>query len=447
MKTTARLLTVLALLIAAHPAPAQVPFTLSCLLTNGGAVRSVTTMDVNNDGKPDLICVRASASFVYVWTNNGAGLFVSNAAYAVGSHPNQVIAADVNNDGKLDVITANVGNSLSVLTNDGNGGFALASTLPLPASTQPLSVAAGDLNGDGQPDLISANSLLATVTEWTNSGGGIFVSNLSLSVGSAGYTVPQWVAIADVNGDGKADIICACNNSDTYYLHLWTNNGAGGFAPAPVPFPSSVLGYLCVVPADVNGDGKVDLILIASEIGSSGVMVMLNNGTGGFGISGYYPAGNTPYAAVVADVNGDGQLDVITPNHGDNTLTVLTNNGTGIFGSNTTVHVGSGPESAAAADLNGDGRMDLIAGNWNDGTLSVFTNADTFLPRLTLKQSGNNVIVSWPAVWANWNLQQNATLGPGGWTGFGGVIGNDGTTKRVTNSVAAGNGFFRLSNP
>lgn len=447
MKPFLRLLTALVLFAPAHRVAAQIPFALSATLTNGTTTRSITTMDVNNDGKPDIICVRAAASFVYVWTNNGAGLFVSNASYAVGSHPNQVIAADVNNDGKLDVITANIGNSLSVLTNDGNGGFAPASTLPLPASTQPFSVAAGDLNGDGRPDLISANSLLATVTEWTNSGGGIFVSNLSLSVGSAGFVVPQWVAIADVNGDGKADILCACDNSDIYYLHLWTNNGAGGFAPAPVPFPVSVLGYLCVVPADVNGDGKVDLLLVATETSSSGVMVMLNNGSGGFGISGYYPVGNTPYAVVAADVNGDGWVDAITPNHGDNSLTVLTNNGTGIYGSNTTVHVGSGPEAAAAADVNGDDRTDLICGNWNDSTLSVFTNAAAFLPRLTLKRSGTDVIVSWPAIWTSWSLQQNTGLDPGGWTGFGGPVGNDGTTKTVTNTAPAGNRFFRLSYP
>ena len=447
MKLFSRLLMASALFMPVHHAASQIPFAVSAVLTNGTTIRSVTTMDVNNDGKPDMICVRATASFVYVWTNNGNGLLVSNTSYATGSHPNQVIAADVNNDGKLDLITANIGNSLTVLTNDANGGFALASTLPLPASTQPLSVAAGDLNGDGRPDLVSANSLLATFTEWTNSGGGIFVSNTSFSVGSPGFTVPQWVATADVNGDGKGDIIGVCNNSDIYYLHIWTNNGAGGFAPAPAPFPVSVSGYLCVVPTDVNGDGKVDLVLIASETSGTGVMVMLNNGAGGFGIAGFYPVGLTPYAVVPADVNGDGSVDFITPNQGNNTLTVLTNDGTGVLGSNTTVNVGSGPESAAAADLNGDGRMDLIAGNWNTGTLTVVTNAGTFLPRLTLKYSGNNVIVSWPAVWANWSLQENTGLAPDGWTGFGGGVGNDGTIKRATNSAPAGNLFFRLSNP
>ena len=79
--------------------------------------------------------------------------------------------------------------------------------------------------------------------------------------------------------------------------------------------------------------------------------------------------------------------------------------------------------------------------------MTVLTNAATFLPRLILKRSGSDVIVSWPAIWANWTLQQNTTLDPGGWAGFGGIIGNDGATKSATNSSPVANRFFRLSNP
>jgi hypothetical protein len=447
MKPTIHLLMTLALFVAVHRAAAQVPFTLSASLTNGVAIRSVTTADVNNDGKPDLICVRGNPSNLYIWTNGGNGLFVSNASYAVGSFPYNVIAADVNNDGRPDLITANnSGNSLTVLTNDGNGGFVLAATLAMGSGTAPHSVAAADLFGRSRLDLISANSQASSFTIWTNSGGGNFVSNATFSVGTPGYTVPQWVTTADVNGDGKPDIIGACNNSGSY-LNIWTNNGTGGFASAPVPYLPSVIGLLCVVATDVNGDGKVDLALVASLITGSAVIVLTNNGSGGFTVSGTYPVGTSPYAVVAADVNGDGWVDLITCNQGSSTLTVLTNNGTGVFGSNATLSVGSGPESMTSADINGDGRVDLISGNWNVGTLTVLTNAATFMPRLTLKRSGTNVIVLWPAIWANWTLQQKTNLIAGNWTSFSGPIGNDGTTKRATNSPPGANRFFRLSNP
>jgi hypothetical protein len=430
-----------AALVFCHEANAQVPFTLSASLTNGTFVRSVAAADVNNDGKPDLICVRGNPSMLYVWTNRGGGIFVSNASYAVGSFPYQVIAADVNNDGWPDLVTANsTGKSLSVLTNDGTGGFVLASTLSLGSPSAPQSVVAADFNGDGRLDLVCANSQSASFTVWTNSGSGNFVANATFIVGTPSSIVPKWVTMADINGDGKPDIIGACNNIGGSFLFAWTNNGAGGFASAPMPFISS--GILCVVAADVNGDGKPDLALLTSQ-----VTVLTNNGSGGFALSGNYSVGTSPYAVVAADVNGDGWVDLITCNQGNNTLTVLTNNGSGIFGLNATLTVGSGPEALTAADVSGDGRVDLISGNWNDGSLTVLTNAATFLPRLTLKRSGNNVLVSWPAIWVNWTLKQNTSLATGSWTGFSGPIGSDGTTQTATNLLPSANRFFRLSNP
>lgn len=422
---------------------AQVPFAISTTLTNGTFIRSVAVADVNNDGQPDLICVRANPSAAYVWTNSGNGTFVSNASYTVGSFPYQVIAADVNNDGHPDLITANnSGNSLTVLTNDGYGNFVLASTLSTGSGSSPHSVAAADFNGDGRLDLVSANFQSASFTVWTNSGNGNFISNVSFKVGTPQQNVPQWVTTADVNGDGKPDIIGGCNDVSPY-LFIWTNNGTGGFASAPVPFISS--GITCVVAADVNGDGKPDLILLTSLV-TTQITVLTNDGAGGFTISGNYPFTSSPYAVVAADVNGDGAVDLITCNQGSNTLTILTNNGKGIFGTNNNLAVGSGPESLAAADINGDGRVDLISGNWNAGTMTVLTNAATFLPQLAIRPAAGNVVVSWPAIWVNWALQQNADLTTTNWILRSGVV-SDGTTQSLTIPSPLGNLFFRLSHP
>jgi hypothetical protein len=193
-----------------------------------------------------------------VLTNNGSGGFGSNATYAVGSEPVSVVAADVNGDGHLDLICANErGSSLSVLTNDGSGGFILASTL---ASIQPNSVAAADVNGDGFVDLVCANTGYGTLSVFTNNGSGGFMAAAMYPVD---FDVRSVVA-ADVNGDGYMDLICANmgrflpngpGNGNT--LSVLTNNGSGGFALACAPVcnaPASV------VAADVNGDGRMDLI-------------------------------------------------------------------------------------------------------------------------------------------------------------------------------------------
>jgi hypothetical protein len=383
-----------------------------------GICWSVAVADVNGDGKPDLIC--ANGSTLTVLTNNGSGGFGFNTTLNVGGSPAYVTAADVNGDGEVDLISANWAGTLTVLTNNGSGGFGSNATLSV--GSNPRSVVAADMNGDGKVDLISANWGDGTLTVLTNNGSGIFGSNATLNVG--GY--PCCVTVADVNGDGKPDLICANEAS----LIILTNNGSGGFgsnATLNVLFP------VFVVAADVNGDGKPDLIC-ASPIppgalgGDNTLTIFTNDGSGGFGFDGKLATGGAPFSVAAADVNGDGQLDLICPslagnggtimvftntiipghtgfslisspgvganpfsviavdvngdckldlisaNAGDNTLTVLTNNGNGFFGSNATLNVGSIPACVVAADVNGDGKPDLICGNWYDGTLTVFTN-------------------------------------------------------------------------
>jgi len=230
---------------------------------------------------------------------------------------------------------------------------------------------------------------------------------------------------------------------------MWTNNGAGGFAAAPVPFISDSVYW--VTTADVNGDGSPDLILIDDPaVSSTGhVLVYTNNGTGRLGLFGNYPVGLQTGAQVVpADVNGDEQVDLIAANNGSTSLTILTNTGIGTFGSNESLTFPAGKQPFAVADVNGDGRVDLIVGSANTpGTLTVLTNASTFLPRLTLKRAGTNVVVSWPAIWATWSLQQNTNLNTATWTSYSGSLGNDGTTRTATNAPPLTNRFFRLSTP
>ena len=145
--------------------------------------------------------------------------FVSNAAYTVGSSPSSV-AAFTNVDGKVDVVSANSGtNTLTMLTNNGSGGFATAATLVV--GHAPVWVVAADVNGDGKVDLVCANFSDNTLTVLTNNGSGGFGSNATYTVGSE----PRWVAATDVNGDGKVDLISA--NYGTNTLTVLTNNGSG----------------------------------------------------------------------------------------------------------------------------------------------------------------------------------------------------------------------------
>jgi hypothetical protein len=329
-------------------------------------------------------------------------------------------------------------NQLSVLTNNGNGSFMLASTLS--AGQSPCWVTTADINGDGKPDLICATWQNSAVWVFTNIGGGAFVFNARYYVGTSSSQIASVMA-ADVNGDGKVDLVTA--NQRDNALYVLTNNGNDGFvasASYTVSSPLRIYPRSCI-PMDVNGDGKVDLVCANS--GTNTLLVLTNNGSGIFGSNATYTVGLYPYWVIAADVNGDGKIDLVSASEG-NTLSVLTNNGTGKFVLAASPQVGNGGQaSVTAADLNGDGHLDLISGNNSDSTISVLIS----VPTPVLKPSSGNLLLSWPSSWTNWTLLQNPDLTTGNWIAFTGTIGDDGTTKTATNSSPPDAMFFRLSYP
>jgi hypothetical protein len=146
---------------------------------------------------------------------------------------------------------------------------------------------------------------------------------------------------------------------------------------APTTYTSDVnIGDLdpnCLVAADINGDGRPDLICVNN--GSSTLTVVTNNSNRGFGSNAPVNVGSAVVWAVAADVNGDNKQDLICANGGNpGKLTVMTNNGDGIFSFNATLAVGAGPMCIAAADINGDHKIDLISANTFGDTLTVYTN-------------------------------------------------------------------------
>ena len=249
--------------------------------------------------------------------------------------------------------------------------FVLSTNYPLnPNVSGSLSVVAFT-NTDGLVDLVysGGNDTTSSLTLLTNNGGGIFTSNHSYAVGSA----PVAVTAADVNGDGKMDLISANQNDNS--LSVLTNNGSGGFvlsSTVPVPYVDGARPAPTAVVAFKNVDGKMDL---ASADGNlTTVSIFTNDGSGNFTFVTNITTGSTPHSITAADVNNDGAMDLICANESSSTLSVLTNNGSGGFGFATNISVGSEPVFVVAADVNKDGWVDLICANFGDGTLSVVTN-------------------------------------------------------------------------
>jgi hypothetical protein len=335
-----------------------------------------------------------------VLTNNGHGGFGNNATLNVGlsvnSGPAFVLAADVNGDGKLDLISANTGdNTITVLTNDHSGGFVLDTTVTV--GTYPVSVAAVDINGDGKIALVSANEDDGTLTVVTNASNGKFGYNATLNIGSGSGSVPASVVAADVNADGRPDLICA-------------------------------------------------------NFGDGTLTVLTNNRSGGFGFNATLEAGSGPLCVAAADINGDGKPDLISANSGDGTLTVLINNGSGVFSPHATLVVGFQenpyPQFVAVADLNSDGMADLVSANYSDNSLSVLLNGALGSPTIAINlTSPNTAVISWPSDSDGFKLQQNSDLTTMNWLDYSGTVTTNDTTKSATINPAASKLFFRLYHP
>ena len=184
----------------------------------------------------------------------------------------------------------------------------------------PLSVAVADVNGDGRPDLITANALSNDGSVLLGNGNGTFQAGVTFSLGLSPFSV----AVADVNSDGRPDLVFA--NEDNANVSVLLGNGDGTFQ-AVVNFPTGSK-PLAVVVADVNGDGQPDLVV--TDL-TGVVNLLLGNGTGAFQAAINFSTGPLPYSVAVADVNGDGRPDLITANNFVNSVSVLLNTGNGNF--------------------------------------------------------------------------------------------------------------------
>ena len=341
--------------------------------TGNGAV-SVAIGDLNGDGKPDLAVPNINSGDVSVLLGTGTGSFGAASNFGVGSSPSSVAIGDLNGDGKLDLATANfTSNSVVVLLGTGTGSFGAATHFGV--GSLPQSVAIGDLNGDGKPDLAVANpdsnnvSVLLNTCNASPCGGTSFGAASNFGVG----TRPESIAIGDLNGDGKPDLVTANNSSNNITVLLGTGTGSFGAATnfGVGSFPRSV------AIGDLNGDGKPDLA--TANFDSGDVSVLLGTGTGSFGASNNFGAGFRPSSVAIGDLNGDGKLDLVTTNDGINNgwVLLLLGDGTGSFNAATYFGVGSSPRSVAIGDLNGDGKPDLAVANGSSNNISVLLGDGT----------------------------------------------------------------------
>ena len=344
---------------------------------------SATVGDFNGDGKPDLVTANEFPDNVSVLPGNGDGTF--QAALNTGTFVDPVALAvgDFNKDGKPDLAVANrLSGSVLALIGNGDGTFVFSSQNNYSTGDSPNSVAVADLNADTNADLVVVNSsaLGSSVSVLLGNGNGTFQAATNTAVGG----LPGMVVVGDFNGDGKPDLaVSGFDFSDNSYVLLFLGQGNGTFqSPSTLAVGKLPEGLAA---ADLNADGKLDLAVANSSGLSNSVSVLLGNGNGTFQPKVDYAAGAQPRSVAVGDLNGDGKLDLAVPNNNDNTVSVLLGNGDGTFQAKTNYAVGTEPQSAAVGDFDGNGKLDLAAANYDDATVSVLLNV---APTYTVGVSG-----------------------------------------------------------
>jgi Leucine-rich repeat (LRR) protein len=359
----------------------------------GNGARALAFGNMDGDNFVDMVVANQFANSVTVRTGDGTGDFpaqTTGSPFATGGNfPLQVILADMDNNGTLDVLTANAAggaNGLSVLFNPGGTGI-LGTAVNYNVGGNPTSIAIGDVDSDGDLDIVAvdAGSGFATV-RFNNGTGTLTAAAPTYSIG----TGQAFVSLSDVDNDGDLDMI-ATNGGGAANVTVRLNDGIGNFTGTALGSPYAAAGAITVDMGDVDNDGDNDMLL---TLGLGDVVVRINNGlaSGNFMTIGTtFTVGVGVQKASFGDVNGDGNLDIITtigPVGLAGTLSVRLGNGAGVFtdAANMPFGVLADARGFALADVDGDGDLDVgVAHQGTGNNVMIMLNATQ--PRLVCASS------------------------------------------------------------
>ena len=368
----------------------------------------IASGDFDGDGKVDFVKVNGSVTTgkgadVYRNTSSGNANFSFGSAYNLPSTNNvgMVVVADFNNDGKLDIAIGSgvASNGISVFRNSSTSGtlnFNTSSTTSVNAA-YPGRLRTADVNNDGKIDLIYsgtyASSISVALNTTSTSGGSItFGTPSSFITGLSGC---RGFVIGDLNNDGADDIVTA---ESSYKAHINNNTSSSLSFATPFTIATGYYGWSSQI-KDINRDGKNDLIM--SQLNGSGPKLYQNNYSSGaisaasFGTAKDLSGSHSQDGMAIADISGDGTVDVASVNTYIKLSTNLMSASQTIGGTNSefsSIYVNSSYASAQrgilAEDFDGDGKVDILVHNAlsSSNTVSIYENRNgevVFYPKST----------------------------------------------------------------
>jgi len=359
-------------------ASAQIAFNGPAVVPTGARASGQILADLDGDGDRDLAVASEGAGtqdIIELFRNVGGTFSAAGVVLlANGSSPTGLAAADFDGDGDNDLaVTLKNVDQVQIVRNLGAFSFTPAGAVGT-GGVEPRQISAADMDGDGDADVVVSNRDSSQVSVLRNTAGA-----LSLVGAFAMGSEARDHAIGDFDGDGDRDV--AVSSHDSRQVALLTNSGTGTLgAPSFLNVPAATRPD-GLAAADMDGDGDIDLICGAGDdtvVGQNFVVLFRNSGTGAFtGPLNFATGGLDTGDVFVADLDGDGDRDVVAANQGSGNLSVLANTG-GVLGAASLVAIGAGPSEIVGADLDGNGSPDLAVTLRQAANVYVLDNQATF---------------------------------------------------------------------
>lgn len=344
----------------------------------GAGVLDILALRMDADARLDL--VTAGGTTANVIFGSGPQAFEAEERFAVGLRPRAIAAEDFNKDGKRDLVVTNLdSNDVSLLLGNGDGTFRAQTRIPVQGI--PRAIATGFINADANADFVVTDLNNSRVVVFLGRGDGTFFPDRVVGVRAAGEnrgSQPRSVALADMNTDGKMDLVTG--NAGTDSVAILLGKGDGDFE-APKEFFAFNF-PLDVTVRDFNRDGKLDVAVCngtepdSQSATAPRVNVVFGKGDGTLDpdTRASYTTGDGPRGLAVGDLSGEGNLEGVTVHQGSDRVFVLEGRAGGKLSLGTGVRAGFEPNSVALGDFNRDNKLDVLTTNDGNSIAVVLNN-------------------------------------------------------------------------
>lgn len=335
--------TVYSFITETAPSPAGFSLKELTYINNESEVHDMAHADLDKDGDLDLVFTESTANRVAVRFNN-IGFFASSTNYPVGNAPSRIKLLDVDGDSDIDIVTANrTSGHLSIIKNNGSGVFSAPVNVP---AYMPYDLCISDFDGDGDLDIATVG-YSGGISIVKNDGNGNFTLEKAIPVNQS-----LAICTVDIDLDGDMDLIA----STTAGMSIFLNDGDGDFKF--LKNTNSELYMMRIYPADFNLDGKIDFATFTT--GNLPISILLNKGNYEFESQKISAPGSIRNFCI-SDVDGDRDIDLVVAT--SDQVLIIKNNGAGGFTDLQNTYLGAAAEAMTVFDLDGDKDMDIVTAN------------------------------------------------------------------------------------